>query len=67
MRKRHEAGVICRKSARAHFVSQEQTSINAQGKAIALRPGLTLTTEIITKRSSILNLILEPFRKLKGS
>jgi len=32
-----------------------------------MRPGLTLSAEIITERRTVMSLILEPFRKLKGS
>ena len=41
-------------------------SATAKDKAIRLRPGLTLTAEVITERKSILDLILEPFSQLKG-
>lgn len=47
-------------------IAPEQTAISAKGRNLPLRPGLTLTAEIVTERKSILNLILEPFRKLKG-
>jgi len=40
--------------------------IVAKGKTVALRPGLTLTAEVVTERRSVLSLILEPFRKLKS-
>lgn len=48
------------------MIAPKQTSVIAKGKTIPLRPGLTLTAEVVTERKSILNLILEPFRKLKG-
>jgi len=48
------------------MIAPRQTEINAKGKSVPLRPGLALTAEIVTERKSILNLILEPFRKLKG-
>jgi HlyD family secretion protein len=48
------------------MIAPAQTSVIAKNKAIALRPGLTLTAEVVTERKSILNLMLEPFRKLKG-
>jgi multidrug efflux pump subunit AcrA (membrane-fusion protein) len=47
-------------------IAPKQTSIAAKGRNIPLRPGLALTAEIVTERKSILNLILEPFRKLKS-
>lgn len=48
------------------MIAPEQANINAKGKIMPLRPGLALTAEIITERKSILSVILEPFRKLKG-
>ncbi len=48
------------------MIAPEQTSVIAKGKTIPLRPGLTLTAEVVTERKSILSLILEPFHKLKG-
>lgn len=48
-------------------IAPRKTEIAAKDKIVPLRPGLTLTAEIITERKSILSLILEPFRKLKGS
>lgn len=48
------------------LITPRQTSINARGKAVALRPGLALGAEIITERKSILSLLFEPFRKLRG-
>jgi multidrug efflux pump subunit AcrA (membrane-fusion protein) len=47
-------------------IATERTDLVAKGKTIPLRPGLTLTAEIITERKSMLSLLLEPFRKLKG-
>jgi hemolysin D len=47
-------------------IAPKQTTIAAKGRNIPLRPGLALTAEIVTERKSILNLMLEPFRKLKG-
>ena len=47
------------------LITPRQTSINARGKTVALRPGLALGAEIITERKSILSLLFEPFRKLK--
>lgn len=48
------------------LITPRQTSISAKGKAVPLRPGLALSAEIITERKSILSLLFEPFRKLKG-
>lgn len=47
-------------------IAPQQTAIEAKGKSIQLRPGLTLTADIVTERKSILSLLLEPFRQLKG-
>lgn len=47
-------------------IAPQQTEITAKGKRLALRPGLAVTAEIVTERKSILNLLLEPFRQLKG-
>ena len=48
------------------MIALAQTNITSKEKAIPLRPGLTLTAEVVTDRKSILNLMLEPFRELKG-
>ena len=44
----------------------QDTAILAHGKNIPLRPGLALSVEIVTERKSVLALLMEPFRKLKG-
>jgi multidrug efflux pump subunit AcrA (membrane-fusion protein) len=44
-----------------------QTLLSANGKALALRSGMTATAEIITERKTIWHLLLEPFRKLRES
>src|SRR5205085_6013688 len=48
-------------------IAPRQTSINAKGKSVPLRPGLALTAEIVTERKSILSLLFEPFRKLRSA
>ena len=48
------------------MIAPKQTEIVAEGKSIPLRPGLALTAEIVTERKSILSLMLQPFRDLKG-
>jgi membrane fusion protein, hemolysin D len=48
------------------IIAAGQTGIIAKGKNVPLRPGLTLTAELITERKSILDIILEPIRKLKA-
>jgi multidrug efflux pump subunit AcrA (membrane-fusion protein) len=47
-------------------IAPRNTEIAAKGRKLSLRPGLAVTAEIVTERKSILSLILEPFRKLKG-
>jgi HlyD family secretion protein len=47
-------------------ISPNQTTMIAKGKRIPLRPGLVVSTEIVTERKTILSLLLEPFRKLKS-
>jgi hemolysin D len=44
-----------------------KTEIVAKGRNVPLRPGLAVSAEIVTERKSILNLLLEPFRKLKSN
>lgn len=48
------------------LIAPERTSIVAKGRTITLKPGLALTAEIVTERKTILDIILEPFRQLKG-
>ncbi|HEX8073075.1 MAG TPA: HlyD family efflux transporter periplasmic adaptor subunit [Pyrinomonadaceae bacterium] len=47
-------------------ITPQQTGVEAKGKLVPLRPGLALSAEIVTERKSILSLLFEPFRKLKG-
>ena len=47
-------------------IAPEQAMINARGRSIPLRPGLAVTANIVTERKSILSILFEPFRKLKG-
>ncbi len=42
-----------------------QTTMQAKGKAISLKAGQTATAEIIIRRRRVLDLFLDPFRKLK--
>ena len=44
----------------------QDTVILAHGKTIPLRPGLATSVEIVTERKSVLAILLEPFRKLRG-
>ena len=43
-----------------------QTTIQARGNRILLRPGLTLTVEVVTERKRVLSLLLEPITNLRG-
>lgn len=47
-------------------IAPQQTEVTARGKRLPLRPGLAVTAEIVTERKSVLSLLLEPFRQLKG-
>jgi HlyD family secretion protein len=47
-------------------IAPQTNEIVAKGKRLPLRPGLAVTAEIVTERKSILSLLLEPFRQLKG-
>jgi hemolysin D len=47
------------------MIAPQRTEVVAKGKTIQLRPGLTVTAEVVTERRSVLSLILEPFRKLR--
>ncbi len=46
-------------------IELEQTTVQAKGNAIALKAGQTATAEIIIRRRRVLDLFLDPFRKLK--
>ncbi len=43
----------------------EQRAVQARGKSIFLKAGQTATAEIIVRRRHVLDLFLDPFRKLK--
>ncbi|MCG9890951.1 MAG: response regulator [Thermosynechococcaceae cyanobacterium MS004] len=45
-------------------IELDRSTIQAQGKVIALKAGQTATAEIITRQRRILDLFLDPFRKL---
>jgi len=47
-------------------ILSKQSSISARGRNLPLRAGLTATVELVTERRSVLSLVLEPLRKLKG-
>ncbi len=46
-------------------VELAQSFIQAQGKAIALKAGQTATAEVIVRQRRVIDLFLDPFRKLK--
>ena len=46
-------------------IELEQPFIQAQGKAIALKAGQTATAEVIVRQRRVIDLFLDPFRKLK--
>jgi hemolysin D len=46
-------------------VELTQPFIQAQGKAIALKAGQTATAEVIVRRRRVMDLFLDPFRKLR--
>lgn len=48
-------------------IAPQQTEMIARGRHLPLRPGLAVTAEIVTERKSVLSLLLEPFRQLKGA
>jgi HlyD family secretion protein len=48
-------------------VELNQTYLKAQEKTIALKAGQTATAEVIIRRRRVLDLFLDPFRKLKDS
>lgn len=47
-------------------IAPERYEILVRGRNMPLRPGLALTAEIVTERRSILEMILEPFRSVRG-
>ncbi|MBC7912189.1 MAG: HlyD family efflux transporter periplasmic adaptor subunit [Pyrinomonadaceae bacterium] len=47
-------------------IAPQQTDVVAKGKKLPLRSGLVVSADIVTERKSILSLIIDPFRKLKG-
>ncbi len=46
-------------------IELEQPFIQAQGKAIALKAGQTATAEVIVRQRRVMDLFLDPFRKLR--
>ncbi len=47
-------------------IAPSKTWISTRGKDVMLRPGLSVSAEIITERRTVLSLMLEPVRKFKS-
>jgi multidrug efflux pump subunit AcrA (membrane-fusion protein) len=47
-------------------IAPSKTLISTRDKDVVLRPGLSVSAEIITERRTVLSLILEPVRKFKS-
>lgn len=47
-------------------ITLDRHYVQGQGKIIDLKPGQTASAEIITRRRRIIDLLLEPFKKLQG-
>ena len=45
----------------------DQEAFRVGGQSLSLLPGLTLTAGIVTERKSVLSLLLDPFRKVRGA
>jgi HlyD family secretion protein len=48
------------------LIAPEHGRLTARGKKLQLRPGLSLTAEIVTERKTVLDLLLAPVRKLRA-
>jgi HlyD family secretion protein len=48
------------------LVAPDTNRITARGKAMQLRPGLSVTAEIVTERKTVLDILLAPVRKLRA-
>ena len=48
-------------------IAPSKTSISTQEQDVMLRPGLSVSAEIITERRTVLSLLLEPARKFKSN
>jgi HlyD family secretion protein len=48
------------------LVAPEHDRMTARGKKLQLRPGLSLTAEIVTERRTVLDILLAPVRKLRA-
>jgi len=47
-------------------IAPSKTSISTPEKNILLRPGLSVSAEIVTERRTVLSLLLEPARRFKA-
>ncbi len=48
-------------------ITLDHEAFRVRGQRLSLRSGLTLTADIVTERKSVLSLLLDPFRKLRGA
>jgi multidrug efflux pump subunit AcrA (membrane-fusion protein) len=48
-------------------ITLDQKAFRVGGQSLSLRSGLTLTAGIVTERKSVLSLLLDPFRKVRGA
>jgi hemolysin D len=47
-------------------IALDRHYVNAKGQQIPLKPGLTATAEIVTRQRRVLDVVLEPFQKLRS-
>jgi HlyD family secretion protein len=47
-------------------IAPSKTGISTREKDVMLRPGLSVSAEIVTERRTVLSLMLEPVRKFKS-
>jgi hemolysin D len=47
-------------------IGVDRTTIRAKGRQIALLPGMALSADIVTERTTVMDLLLEPLRKVRG-
>jgi len=48
-------------------ITLDRNAFRVRGQRLRLRSGLTLTAGLVTERKSVLSLLLDPFRKLRGA
>jgi hemolysin D len=47
-------------------IEVDRTTIRAKGREITLLPGMALSADIVTERTTVMDLLLEPLRKVRG-